>query len=181
METSSKEFRDVAPAYMHKRAVIFDSGAKVKNLENVIYISLDTYKERGDNEINSELDAWLTFFTAEKPKDVLRLLDSHPEFLPMYKEIAEFRKKPWEVISMFSEALRIMDRNTTKYMIDELNETITELMHDNNEKDQTISELMLGNNEKDQTISDQNQTISDQNLIIKELRKRISELEQDHS
>ena len=90
--------------------MIFDSGAKVKNLENVIYISLDTYKERGDNKINSELDAWLTFFTAEKPEDVLRLLNCYPEFLPMYQEIAEFRKKPEEVIGMFSEALRIMDR-----------------------------------------------------------------------
>lgn len=51
---------------------------------------------------------------------MLKLIDSHPEFLPLYQDISEFRKKPKEVIGMFSEALRIMDRNTTKYMIDEL-------------------------------------------------------------
>jgi hypothetical protein len=47
-------------------------------------------------------------------------------FLPLYRNIAEFRHKPEEVIGMFSEALKIMDRNTTKYMIDELKQTITD-------------------------------------------------------
>ena len=93
---------------------------KVKTLENVVYISLDTFRKREHNEINTDLDAWLTFFTAEEPKDVLELIKRRPEFLSMYQDISEFRKKPGEVIGMFSEALRIMDRNTTKYMIDEL-------------------------------------------------------------
>ena len=48
-------------------------------------ISLDTFKEKNQNEIGTELDAWLTFFTAERPEDVLKLINSHPEFLPMYK------------------------------------------------------------------------------------------------
>ena len=124
MEESSKEFLAVAPEYIHRRETSFDSGAKVKSLENVTYISLDTFKEKNQNEIGTELDAWLTFFTVEKPEDVLRLLSSHPEFLPMYKEITGFRKEPAEVIGMFSEELRIMDRNTTKYMIDELHEQV---------------------------------------------------------
>ena len=113
----------------------------VKNLENVTYISLDTFKEKKDNEISSMLDAWLTFFTAEKPEEVMRLLKIHPEFLPMYKEITEFRKDPEEVIRMFSEALKIMDRNTTKYMIDELHETIIEQDQTIAEKDQAIEKL----------------------------------------
>lgn len=121
--------------------MFFDSGAKVKNLENVTYISLDTFKEKKDNEISSMLDAWLTFFTAEKPEEVMRLLKIHPEFLPMYKEITEFRKDPEEVIRMFSEALKIMDRNTTKYMIDELHETIIKQDQAIAEKDQAIEKL----------------------------------------
>ena len=48
---------------------------------------------------------------------------------------------------MFSEALKIMDRNTTKYMIDELKQTITD-------QNQTITD-------QKQTITDQNQTIAD--------------------
>ena len=131
----------------------------VKNLENVTYISLDTFKEKKDNEISSMLDAWLTFFTAEKPEEVMRLLKIHPEFLPMYKEITEFRKDPEEVIRMFSEALKIMDRNTTKYMIDELHETIIE-------QDQTIAK-------QDQTIVKKDQAIEKLEREKKELQEKI--------
>ena len=196
MEESSKEFLAVAPEYIHRRDTSFDSGAKVKSLENVTYISLDTFKEKNQNEIGTELDAWLTFFTAEKPEDVLRLLNSHPEFLPMYKEITEFRKEPAEVIGMFSEELRIMDRNTTKYMIDELHEQVEaakqeletaqqqveaakqeaeaatneniELKKESVEKDQTI-------NKQIQTIDLQVQTIEDQEKTIEILRKQLAE------
>ena len=152
MEESSKEFKAVSPEYIHRRETFFDSGAKVKNLENVTYISLDTFKEKNQNEIGTELDAWLTFFTAERPEDVLKLINSHPEFLPMYKEITEFRKDPAEVIGMFSEELRILDRNTTKYMIDELHEQVEAVISE-------LNEVKKENAEKDQTINRQNQTI----------------------
>ncbi len=49
---------------------------------------------------------------------------------------------------MFSEELRILDRNTTKYMIDELHEQVeaaiselNEVKKENAEKDQTIEML----------------------------------------
>ena len=161
MEESSKEFKAVAPEYIHRREMSFDSGAKVKNLENVTYISLDTFKEKNHNEIETELDAWLTFFTAEEPEDVLRLINSHPEFLPMYQEITEFRKDPAEVIGMFSEELRILDRNTTKYMIDELHEQVEASAS-------KIKELKKENAEKDKTINNQNQ-------IIEQLKKQLAE------
>ncbi len=35
MEESSREFKAVAPKYIHRREVFFDSGAKVKSLENI--------------------------------------------------------------------------------------------------------------------------------------------------
>ena len=120
MDKSPEEFIKAAPEYIHRRVTSYDSKVEVKTLENVVYISLDTFRKRAHNKINTDLDAWLAFFTAEEPKEVLELIRSRPEFLSMYQDIAEFRKKPSEVIGMFSEALRIMDRNTTKYMIDEL-------------------------------------------------------------
>ena len=120
MDQSPEEFRKAEPEFIHRRETTYDSKAEVKTLENVVYISLDTFREREHNEINTDLDAWLTFFTAAEPKEVLELIKSRPEFLSMYQDISEFRKKPKEVVGMFSEALRIMDRNTTKYMIDEL-------------------------------------------------------------
>ena len=75
----------------------------------------------------------------------------------MYEEITAFRKTPGEVINMFSEALRIMDRNTTKYMIDELHEQIES---------------------QSRTITAQDQTITDLNQTVSKLKKRIEELEE---
>ncbi len=46
----------------------------------------------------------------------------------MYKEIAEFRKSPEEVIGMFSEELRILDRNTTLYMLDQYSKELDEVV-----------------------------------------------------
>jgi len=181
MEKSSPEFKEVAPEYIHKRTVSYDSGAKVKSLENVIYISLDTFREKHENKIETELDSWLTFFTAERPDEVLRLLRSRPGFLPMYQEITEFRRKPEEVIGMFSEALRIMDRNTTKYMIDELHDQLNAARQENNELSQVLSDKSRTIDDQNRIIDDKNQTIDDQNRIIDDKDKVISELQQNNA
>ena len=44
---------------------------------------------------------------------------------------------------MFSEALQILDRNTTKYMIDTMKQSIEDLTQENAEKDRIIAKLML--------------------------------------
>ena len=128
MEKSSKEFKKAAPAYIHKRISHYDTGVKVTDLENVVYISLDTFGQKAENEIGSELDAWLTFFSKNDTEDIIKLVKAYPQFLPMYKEIAEFRKSPEEVIGMFSEELRILDRNTTLYMLDQYSKELDEVV-----------------------------------------------------
>lgn len=143
MEKSSKEFLKVAPEYFHRKISMFSSGAKITNLENVVYISLDTFKEHRHNEIESELEAWLSFFTYEKPEDIVSLVNSHPEFIPLYQDIAKFRNNPKEVVGMFSEALRIMDRNTTKYMIEDMKREAEELAA---ERDALAEELAAQRN-----------------------------------
>ncbi len=120
MEKSTKEFISAAPEYIHRKITTYSSGINVANLDNVVYISLDTFKKRGYNKISNKLEAWLSFFTYEQPEEIISLVNSFPEFTALYKDIAEFRRKPEEVIGMFSEALRIMDHNTTKYMIEDL-------------------------------------------------------------
>jgi len=181
MEKSSPEFREVAPEYIHKRTVSYDSGARVKSLENVIYISLDTFREKHKNKIETELDAWLTFFTAERPDEVLGLLINRPGFLPMYQEITEFRRKPEEVIGMFSEALRIMDRNTTKYMIDELHDQLNAALQKETELSQALSDKKQTIDDQSQTISELQQNNAELNQIIAELMERIRELEKKDS
>ncbi|MBQ9334649.1 MAG: PD-(D/E)XK nuclease family transposase [Lachnospiraceae bacterium] len=158
MERSSAEFKAVAPEYIHTREISYSTGAGINDLENVVYFSLDTYRDLPHNEINTKLDAWLSFFSYEDPEHVIALIDRYPEFLPLYQDIAALRSTPEEVMGMFSEALRIMDRNTTKYMIDELNQELAD-------KDKALAE-------KDQALADKDQALSElssENTLFREL------------
>ena len=169
MDQSSAEFKSTAPAYIHSREVSIDTGVKITELENVIYISLDTYRESVHNEINTKLDAWLNFFSYEDPDHVLQLIDKYPEFLPMYQDIAEFRKNPREVMGMFSEALRIMDRNTTKYWIDSLKQENAEYKQKYAEYKQENAEYKQKYAESMKTLEDKDQTIAEKDAVIAKL------------
>lgn len=54
------------------------------------------------------------------------LIDKYPWLEEIFIEMSEYMHKPGEVLSMFSEALRIMDENTALYMIDEMKNEISE-------------------------------------------------------
>ena len=93
-----------------------------------------------------ELGAWLYFLGSDKPADIQRVISSHPKFEQMYEEIRYFRYHPEEAIQMFSEALRILDENTVKYMIEEMQQEI-------NEKSQELEEKGKELEEKDKEIA----------------------------
>ncbi len=118
--------------------------------------------------------------------DVLRLLNSHPEFLPLYEEIAEFRKKPQEFIGMFSEALQIMDRNTTKYMIDELIKTNADLEKfkadlekSNADLEKSNADLEKFNADLEKSCADLEKSNVEKDQTINMLKNRIKELEEN--
>ena len=94
----------------------------------------------------------------------MKLIEAYPEFIDIYKEIAEFRRDPKELIGMFSEALLELDRNTERYMIDELKEDV--------EKAEA---------ERDAAIADRDTAIADRDTAISSLnveRQRGDELEE---
>lgn len=101
------------------------------SLQNFIYISLDIFRQITHNKPiepdvpMTELDAWMYFLSSDEPADILRIITEFPFFQHLYQDIVNFRFNPKELISMYSEALRIMDENTVKYMIDELKEALS--------------------------------------------------------
>lgn len=108
-------------AYIHRRVISYDSGIRLPEIAHVVYIALDIFRKSVQN-VDTELDAWLTFFCRNDAASILELIKKYPEFLPYYHDIAEFRKDPKELIHMFSEALYILDKNTERLMVDELRE-----------------------------------------------------------
>ena len=68
---------------------------------------------------------------------------------PIFQEIASLRKRPEEVLSMWSEALPMLDENSLKYRVEELSEEVDELnekleqAQKNAEKEKTAKEVAL--------------------------------------
>lgn len=125
MEQSPPLFHETTQ-YIHKKISTFDSGIDLRLLDNLTLISLDTFRSVVQN-ISTKEDAWLTFFTATDPERICALVNSHPEFLEYYQDLVSFRRQPKELITMFSEALRVMDHNTEVYMVEQLQKKQTEL------------------------------------------------------
>ena len=71
----------------------------------------------------------------------------------IYQEIAMLRQSPEEVLSMFSEALRILDQNTVKYMIDDMKAIIQEKEAALQEQSAVLQEQSAALQEKDAEIA----------------------------
>lgn len=133
MENSSSEFQSAPDHYIHKRVTSYSSGITLPEIVHITYVSLDSFR-KAEHNINTELDAWLTFLSRDDAESIIPLVEQYPMFLTCYRDIATFRKKPEELIYMFSEALYILDRNTERLMVDELRAEVED-------RDKTISQL----------------------------------------
>lgn len=107
-------------------------------------ISLDPFRSVVQN-IDTEQKAWLSFLTADDPDEIVQLVNAYPEFLPCYQDIISFRRRPKELITTFSDALREMDRNTKVYMVEQLAKEVQEKDHALAEKDNTFDISILLN------------------------------------
>ncbi|MDO4513673.1 MAG: PD-(D/E)XK nuclease family transposase, partial [Lachnospiraceae bacterium] len=139
MEKSPNEFHTYPYAYIHGRQTTYSSGIVLPDLAKITYISLDTFRSLGQN-ITTKLDAWLTFLSCDDAAHITELVRSYPDFMEYYKDVAVFRTNPEEVITMFSEALAILDRNTEKYMIEEMKEELDAIKKEIGETKQELGE-----------------------------------------
>ena len=49
---------------------------------------------------------------SDDPQDILRITEKYPIFRQLYQEIINFRYHPKELITMYSETLKIMNLNS---------------------------------------------------------------------
>ena len=182
MEHSAKEFAEVAPAYIHRGYHQFDSGAKIDLLTNILYISLDTFHDVVHN-ITNKRDAWLTFLSSDRPEDILQLVKAYPEFMECYQDIVEFRRKPEELMSMYTDAFIEAERNTVKYMCEEQQKEIKEskkIIEAQNaqlsKQNAQLSEQSAQLIGKDETIAQIGAQLTEQKAQLTEKDRKISEL-----
>ncbi len=174
MESSPCEFHQLSDTFVHHSQLSFDSGIKLDNLLNFIYIPLDIFRDIPHNEIG-ELEAWLYFLSSDNPTHIQRILDKYPFFAELYKEIIDFRFHPKELIGMYSEALAIMDRNTINLMIDDMKKEAEDLKEElatlHNELTECNNELAERNNE----LAEKDNILAEQAAEIKRLRNLLEQ------
>ena len=94
-------------------------------LQDYIFISLDIFRSKMHNKkVSTLLEAWMTFFSTDDPEEIIKLITDFPQFKPMYETLYQMCRNVENVMGFFSEELREMDRNTVRYMIDELQKEV---------------------------------------------------------
>ena len=123
-ETSPQIFR-LYPDYIHYFRQKSDTGIEIELLQKYVFIPLDLFQKKiYDRGIENDLEAWLTFLTADDPELIVKLIDQHPEFKSLYDIVYRICENIEGVMQVFSEELRILDRNTVQLMIDEMQDEI---------------------------------------------------------
>ena len=106
-----------------------------------IFISLDIFRLKMHNKkVTTLLEAWMTFFSTDDPEEIIKLITDFPQFKPMYETLYQMCRNVENVMGFFSEELREMDRNTVRYMIDELQKEVDTQKALLEEKDTVIAE-----------------------------------------
>ena len=160
-ENSPNECKETQSAdiYLHHGKTVFDTGIKLNLLQEFYVVSLDVFKESKYAKDINELNAWLSLLTAQSVDDLAALVSDYPWMEAICKDMSEYMYDPKEVVTMFSEALRMLDENTVHYMIDELQKERDEAVAALSEKDAALSE-------KDAEIA---AVLSEKNAMISEI------------
>jgi len=139
-------------------------------LQEYYLIALDVFRKFPYPKDKSEQTAWLSLLVTENLEEAERLIQDYPWLQEIYEEIAMLRHRPEEVLGMFSEALRILDQNTVKYMIEELQK---QLEDEKAEKAAAIREKTAVIKEKD---AEREAVIKEKAAVIREKDEEIAEL-----
>ena len=168
--------------YFHVGKTKFNTGIKIELLQDFVLVSLDTFRKyrysdikEGRTEItdydydSSQYDdelvtekmkrnrlKYLSLFVAETPQEIDKLVETFPDLESVRQDINEYLERPGEVLSMFSEALRILDRNTAELMVDRMKDEIVDLREQNDE-------LKASSDKKDAEIARLKKLLEEQN------------------
>lgn len=166
-ENSTKEFHKFQDTYFHCFEQKSDTGLELELLEKFIFIPLDIFKENIQNKRKkNKLDAWLAFLSMDDPDEIISLITEYPEFKPLYQHIYDMCQNVERMMGMFSEELRIMDRNTVRYMIDQMQQELIENTKKLEKQDTKLQEQTRLLQEKDteiQNLLNKLQKISQEN------------------
>ena len=137
----------------------FDTGLDMEMYQECYIIALDEFKKSEyylsndiGNNTRKNVNAWLSLLVTDDIEKIDRNIEKYPWLEEIYIEMAEYLVKPEEVFNMYSEALRILDENTVKYMVDELKGENEELRVENTELSNKVLAFQKKQNEKEKEL-----------------------------
>jgi len=168
-EKSTEEFKDYNNTFIHHAKTVCSTGLELCFLQEYFLVALDVFrKSEYAKRKNPEdtLAGWLSFFCTETVEDAETLCQTYPWLSDIYVEMAQFGRNPEELMGMFSEMLREMDRNTVRYMIDDMTQKI-ELQK------QTLAETETILAEQEKALAEQEKALAEQEKALAEQEKAL--------
>lgn len=146
-EKSPEIFHKFPNDWNHKFKQQSNTGLVMDLLQEYYFLPLDIFQKSMENKtIQTTFEAWLAFLSFTSPERTEELITHFPQFKPMYQEIYNLCLNTEKVMNVYSKELQILDRNTVRYMIDELQEQVEQKEQELSQKNQELSQ-------KDQEIS----------------------------
>ncbi|MBU5480529.1 PD-(D/E)XK nuclease family transposase [Blautia sp. MSJ-19] len=170
MEKSPALFHKYADDYVHTFSQKADTGLEMDLLQKYIFIPLDIFHKNVQNRgVKNKMDAWLTFLGSDEPEEIINLLRAYPEFSTLYEHVYYICRNVEDVMGIFSEELKILDQNTVKYMVDQMQEQIDEQREQIDEQKEQIGEQR-------KQLSDKEEQLREKDCEIQQIRKDMETL-----
>ena len=175
-EKSPDELKKCPDHWIHRSKVSFDSGLSMDLLQDYIFISLDIFRSKMHNKkATTLLEAWMIFLSIDDPDEIIQLITSFPQFKPMYETLYQMCRNVENIMGFFSEELREMDRNTVRYMIDELQKEVDVQNATIAENAAVIAEMNAAIAEKESLIAEKDSALAEKDSALAEKDSALAE------
>ena len=160
--------------YLHFGKTVFDTGLELELLQRFYLISLDVFSEnKYPMDKNNRVTAWLSLLATRNVDDLTEILAVYPWLEAIYRDMASYLHKPEEVLTMFSDALKILDNNTVQYMIDEMQNTIDDQKAQLSDAHSQLTDMHSQLADKDSQLADKDSQLADKDSQIAALKAQL--------
>lgn len=177
-EKSTEEFKHYDDIFVHHVAATCDTGLELNFLQEYYLVALDVFQKSEYAKIKNPEDrlaGWLSFFCTENADDAETLCHIYPWLSDFYVEMTQFGRNPEEMIGMFSEMLREMDRNTVRYMVDDMTQKLEQkrlALAESEELCEAQKQLLIV---QKQALADSEKALADSEKALAENEKALAE------
>ena len=149
---------------------------KPELLQRFYLISLDVFSEnKYPLDKNNRVTAWLSLLATRNVDDLTEILAVYPWLEAIYQDMASYLHKPEEVLTMFSDALKILDHNTVQYMIDEMQNTIDDQKAQLSDKDSQLADKDSQLADKDSQLTDMHSQLADKDSQLTDMHSQLAD------